>query len=299
LDCVRLRRAQRASGAMEAEDLAVVRVTGGAPKPHPSPPMPIPGISAGRLLEWHATKPGQAMVLRIDVAPARPYVLAVRPMRGSAGGIMQAFLKGKPFGQPFDHYVPQKQPYPRTLRLGLWDGKTKELEIRVIGKNPKSSGYHVGLDYFRFEPAIVGPGSVEALWAEVAATHGCQYRIQNLGGPGDWYLGHHLWVQPCSKGGYLDIALHVPREGDYDVEVRYTTSWDYALVQAFLNGKPLGKPVDCYTPEVRLTKPIILGRVHLKAGKNLLRFQAVGRSKDSRGYLMGIDYVSVKPVAGR
>lgn len=293
LDCIRLRRAQRAAGVIEAEDVPVVRVTGGADKPHPSPP--IPEASAGRILEWHASKPGQGMVLRIDAKPDRPYVLGVRPMFGPGGGIIQAFVNGQPIGPQFDLFAARKHPSPRILPLGPWDPKTNEVEIRVVGKNEKAAAYHVGLDYFRFEPVIVGPDSAQGVWAEVLATKGCRYRIQNLGGPGQWYKQHHLWVQPSGRGAYVDIGLHIPREGDYQLIVRYTTSWDYAIVQAFLNGTALGGKVDCYTPDVRLMQPLPLGRVHLKAGVNVLRFQAVDKNEASRGYLMGIDYITVKP----
>ncbi len=291
-DCLAMHKAQRANGAIEAEDLTVVRVTGGADKPHPSPPWK--GVSGGRILEWHASKPGQAVVLRIDAKPQHTYVLGVRPMLGPGGAIIQAYVDGKPAGPKFDLYAPEKHPSPSILPLAPWDGHTNEVEIRVVGKNPAAKAYHVGLDYFRFEPVIVGPGSVEGLWAQVVKTEGCAYQIQNLGGPGQWFHKHHLWVVPARKGAYIDIALHVPSEGDYDIEVRYTTSWDYATIQAFVNGKPVGEPVDCYTPEVRLMKPINLGRVHLKAGANIIRFQAVGKNKSSRGYLMGIDYVAVR-----
>ncbi|MBC7289645.1 MAG: hypothetical protein H5T86_16735 [Armatimonadetes bacterium] len=151
------------------------------------------------------------------------------------------------------------------------------------------------LDYFRFEPVVIGPETADGVWAYVVGTSGCEYRIQNLGGPGQWWMQHHLWVQPSSKNAYIDIAIHVPQDGDYDLLVRYTTSWDYAVIQAFLNGAALGKPMDCYTPEVRLAEPVNLGRVHLKAGANLLRFRAVDKNEASRGYLMGIDYISVRP----
>jgi hypothetical protein len=94
----------------------------------------------------------------------------------------------------------------------------------------------------------------------------------------------------------VDIGLEIPREGDYEIAVRYTTSWDYGIVQASLDGKPMGEPADCYAPDVRLRDLLPLGTAHLTAGEHVLRFQAVDKNKESRGqgYLMGINYVTVR-----
>ncbi len=289
-DCLQMRRAQRVSGVIEAEDLPVLRVSEGADKPHPSPPMP--GASAGRVLEWHAGGPGQSMVLPIDAKPAHQYVLGVRPMRGPGGGIIQAFAADQPLGPQYDLYAPEKQPSDQVLPLGQLPEGAREIEIRMVGKNEQATAYHAGLDYFRFEPAILGPGSAEGVWARVLKTTRCQYRIQDLGA--QWFGAHHLWVQPSSDGASVDLGINIPSEGDYEIVVRYTTSWDYAIVKAFLDEQPLGEPVDCYTAEVRLTEPLSLGRAHLTAGEHVLRFQAAGKNEASRGFLMGLDYVTVK-----
>ncbi len=71
-------------------------------------------------------------------------------------------------------------------------------------------------------------------------------------------------------------------------------SWDYAQVQAFLDGKPIGRVVDTYSPAVIPDAPLNLGRFELAAGRHVLRFQAVGHNAESKGYLMGIDHVIVR-----
>ena len=92
----------------------------------------------------------------------------------------------------------------------------------------------------------------------------------------------------------MDIAIEIPRAGPYEFVVKYTKSWDYACVQAFLDGKPLGPMVDTYAPTVVPADPLTLGKLDLTAGRHVLRFQAVGRNPESKGYLMGIDHVIVK-----
>ncbi len=76
--------------------------------------------------------------------------------------------------------------------------------------------------------------------------------------------------------------------------MKYTKSWDYARVQAMVNGQRLGPAVDTYAETVVPADPLTLGEVRLTAGRHVLRFQAVGNNPQSKGYLMGIDHVIVK-----
>ena len=99
---------------------------------------------------------------------------------------------------------------------------------------------------------------------------------------------------PCNRNAWVDIGLEMPQAGSYQFMVKYTKSWDYARVQAFLDGKPLGPVVDTYAPTVEPADALTLGKLDLSAGRHLLRFQAVGHNPESKGYLMGIDHVIVR-----
>ena len=289
IDCFQLQPAPRADGAIEAEDVEVVSA-GGGEGAHPG--KPFRGPSAGRILEWRAAAPGDAIVLRIPRAGAAAYVLGVRPMDGPDSGTIQAFAAGKPIGPRFDLYAPQQQLAPSVLPLGPLPAEGGDVEIRMVGRNAAATAYHAGLDYFRFEPLIIHPDSTQGIWAQVLKTQGCEYRIQDLGPA--FVGGHHLWIQPSDRNAFVDIGLNIETEGDYDITVRYTTSWDYATVQASLDDKPVGERVDLWTTTVQQTEPLDLGRFHLTAGQHVIRFQAVDKNEQSRGYLMGIDYVLVR-----
>ena len=80
----------------------------------------------------------------------------------------------------------------------------------------------------------------------------------------------------------------------YEIVAKYTKSWDYARIQASLDGKLLGLEVDTYAPTVVPGDPVTLGKHDLSAGRHVLRFEAVGHHPESKGYLMGIDHVIVK-----
>jgi len=290
LDCFQLESVPRVSDAIEAEELTIVRATSGAEPPRASEPQA--GVSAGRVLRFHATGAGQGFVLNLGKRPALPYVLGVRPVLGPNCGVIRAFVAGEAIGPEFDLYAQKRQPSPSVLPLGPVPGNAAEVEIRVVGRNHLASGSDAELDYFRWEPAILGPGTAEGVWAQVQQTHGCEYRPQDLGPA--FSGGHQFWVQPCSLKGWVDIALHIPHTGTYEIVAKYTKSWDYARIQAFLDGKPVGPAVDTYSPTVVQAEPLLLTKTGLTEGRHVLRLQAIGHNPESKGYLMGLDHLVVK-----
>ena len=61
------------------------------------------------------------------------------------------------------------------------------------------------------------------------------------------------------------------------------------------NDRPLGQPVDTYTPKIDTTT-VQLGEVDVASGTNVLRLEAIGRNAASTGYYAGIDAVVLTPV---
>jgi len=122
----------------------------------------------------------------------------------------------------------------------------------------------VELDYVRWEPTILGPGTAEGIWAHVVGKHGCDYRPQDLGPA--YSGGHQFWVQPSALKAWVDIAIEIPRAGSCEIVVKYTKSWDYACVQAFLDGELLGPVADTYAPTVVSADPLTLGKLDLPEG---------------------------------
>ena len=115
-DCLQLEPAARFSEAIEAEELTVVRATGGAATARPSDP--IVGVSAGRVLRFRGEQTGQGFVFNLGKRPALPYVLGVRPLLGPNGAIIQAFVGDQPIGPQFDLYAATRQLGPSILPLG-------------------------------------------------------------------------------------------------------------------------------------------------------------------------------------
>jgi hypothetical protein len=115
---------------------------------------------------------------------------------------------------------------------------------------------------------------------------------------GKWSGDSHLWVRPPRKGEWVDLELPVAADGKFHVIAYLTKARDYGVVQFSLDGKPLGKPIDCWnSPAVVATGPIDLGEVELTKGPHTLRALVVGTNEKSNGlrYMWGLDCIVLKP----
>ena len=66
------------------------------------------------------------------------------------------------------------------------------------------------------------------------------------------------------------------------------------MVGVRFNGKPLGQPVDTYSPEVD-AKWVVFGTVDVESEASTLRLEAVDRNPASDGYHAGIDALTLVP----
>lgn len=115
---------------------------------------------------------------------------------------------------------------------------------------------------------------------------------------GKWSGDSHLWGRPAKSGEWVDLALPVASDGRYHVVVYLTKARDYGIVRFQLNGKPLGRAVDCFNPDnVLSTGAIDLGTANLRKGSATLRVEVIGSNPSSVGlrHMWGLDCVVLKP----
>jgi hypothetical protein len=169
-------------------------------------------------------------------------------------------------------------------------GKAETIKVRL---KPKAiTGLDVELPY-QIDRAIEGEG-LQVLGKS------SQFRVipQDMAPfrAGKWSGNTQLWAQP-RKGDWVDLALPVAADGKYRVLVYLTKARDYGIVQFFLDGTPLGSPIDCFhSPEVVRTEPIDLGTVELNQPRVTLRVEMVDTNERSTGwrYTWGLDCVVLK-----
>jgi hypothetical protein len=118
---------------------------------------------------------------------------------------------------------------------------------------------------------------------------------QELGGyRGEWSGDRHLWLRPAGPGEWVELALPVAKAGSYEVVVYLTKAIDYGIAKFWVNGQPLGEPVDAFNDGVVPSGPISLGTVQLPAGESRLRLEVVGKNPGSKGFMAGLDAVLLK-----
>lgn len=140
----------RVKGALEGEELKIVKVTGKAE------PQDWSGLSNEKHLWWHAgMKPGDTLLLSFPApAPGKYHVIA-RFLRAKDYGIHQISINGVKAGEPIDFYNPEVRP-SNEIDLGVYELKKEDnqFSVTVIGANEKAiKAYMFGLDYILLKPA--------------------------------------------------------------------------------------------------------------------------------------------------
>ena len=140
----------RVAGALEGENLKILRVTGTAE------PQDWDGVSGGRHLWWHeGMKPGDTLAVGFPAPKAGKYRVLARFLRARDYGIHQLAINGQKTGEPVDFYNPDVQP-SQEIDLGMFELKEddNELSATVVGANAKAEkAYMFGLDYLLLKPA--------------------------------------------------------------------------------------------------------------------------------------------------
>jgi len=115
---------------------------------------------------------------------------------------------------------------------------------------------------------------------------------------GKWSGDSHLWVRPAKSGEWVDLELPVAADGRYQVLVHLTKARDYGVVRVQINGKSLGRAVDCFNADnVVSTGAIDLGTADLQKGTATFRVEVIGSNPSAVGlrYMWGLDCVVLKP----
>ena len=123
-------------------------------------------------------------------------------------------------------------------------------------------------------------------WKSVpSATHSeAPLEVQNIGGATD---NKQLWFKPTQDNAWLELPITIEKDITVDLKLKMLHSWDYGTYRIKLDGKDAGTfDLQAQSP-TPATHP--LGMHTLSAGNHVLRFECVGKSDKSKGYLMGFD----------
>ena len=104
-----------------------------------------------------------------------------------------------------------------------------------------------------------------------------------------------LWVDG-QVGAVIDLQVDVPSEGAYRVSLSLTKGPDYGLFQAEVGGMASPLKFDGFSQRVTRVDSQDFGVFPLGAGKRTIALMIIGKNSQSRGFLVGIDRITLTPV---
>lgn len=151
-----------ASKTISGTTEAAIKLEGGALRPPVETSAPLTlqrmlqdfgeGWSNEAQALFKADEPEDYVTLGFNIPEDGSYTLSAVFTKGPQYGIHTLALDGTQVGSPFDAYNSETTPSSRIefSKAQLTEGK-HTITITVTGKNPKSEGYKVGIDFLQFE----------------------------------------------------------------------------------------------------------------------------------------------------
>ncbi|MEN6644582.1 MAG: PQQ-binding-like beta-propeller repeat protein [Armatimonadia bacterium] len=97
-----------------------------------------------------------------------------------------------------------------------------------------------------------------------------------------------LFYRADSVGDFVELPVKVPANGSYEVTLRTLSFTGRGIIQATLDGQPLGAPVDLFIADSPRFADSALGTHNLTAGEHKLRFTVTGKNPASTGYTFAV-----------
>jgi len=294
LDALQLEPSRKERDVLEAESLTVSATTG--PKAEVED-IRLPWSGDSQLL-LPATEAGQSVTVALPIKAAGRHLLSARLTRGPDCGTVQALVGDEAVGEPVD-CIAEKPAVGTEVSLGKVELSPERhaITFKVVGKNGKATGFHVGIDFLRLGRIVV-EGAIEAERMPQVEVKGGDIGPQHMGGWGgqNWSGGTQLFFRPTAKGAYVTLELAVPKDGRYELAAYYTKAVDYGIVQLHVDGKAVGKPFDGFNNGVIPSGKVPCGTVELKGGKHQVKFEVVGKNAAATGFYMGVDCLTLRAV---
>ncbi len=141
-------------------------------------------------------------------------------------------------------------------------------------------------------------GAIEAEKLVATVTGKGKVDSQHLSGfEGKWSGEAHAWFTEGQPGSIVEFRFDAPAEKAYEVFAQFTRAPDYGTAQISINGTAVGSTMDFYEKDVKPSKEISLGVHRLKDSGNILSLKVVGANEKAvKSYMLGVDYIKLRPV---
>lgn len=106
----------------------------------------------------------------------------------------------------------------------------------------------------------------------------------------EWSGGQHLWWRDAAPGERLVLKVKA-EPGEVNLKMGFTIARDYGIVRLSWNGRPLGDPVDFYSPNLG-RRQVDFGRVTVLEENTLeVVIEGSNPSAEPKRHMFGLDYI--------
>lgn len=129
--------------------------------------------------------------------------------------------------------------------------------------------------------------------ATAAAARAGVGEVQTQEGP-LWAAGSHVFYRPAPEGeAWIDVPFEVREKEPRRLILRLTTSYDYGIYRALVDGVPVGEPMDLYSEETDVTEFPLLD-FWPEPGMHTVRLERVGKNDAAKDSFLGIESVLLR-----
>jgi len=248
--------------------------------------------SAGAQRSLTFTSVGQTAMLALPYGrDDAAVVVRLHVTCGEDGGTFQTLIDGNPLGVPIDCH--SAKPELKRVALGavrLTKGQ-HTLGFKALETESAAQGMRLGLDVIELVRAL-SQYAIECEDIPFAGSKDNPHGPQAIGGCGG---DEHVFCRPTTPGAWVEFEVPLPRAGRYKLRVVCLRSFDYGIVQAYVNGQAVGTPTDTFAKEVTPGTIIDLGVHELGEGPLRLKVEVVDKNEQSTGHFFGVDCVILEP----
>jgi hypothetical protein len=132
------------------------------------------------------------------------------------------------------------------------------------------------------------------------ASENLDYKVQDTSNffGASWSQNDQLLVMAHHEHDFIRFKAPINSGKQYQLVLYLTKSYDFGIVQVFVNGAKLGTPIDLWSESVVPTGAIDIGSFTGSSDRFLLEFRVVGKNKESKDpfYQFGLDALELKEV---
>ena len=108
---------------------------------------------------------------------------------------------------------------------------------------------------------------------------------------------HTMFYRSEEPGDFVTFGFDAPTTRRVEAALRFTRYSGYGIVQASIDGRPIGEPIDMYAAGLEPMGGLApLGELELSEGRHSIRIELVGRNEQAADAFMGLCDLVLTPV---